>query len=415
MSWWRTMLGLPAEDVKDIEPWRASQHDQDNFTTNRITVSDYMDSHTTRSDVGLAATWACVNLIAGTIGSLSLEVYRKEGKVRVPDASHPLYALLHDDPNFDLTALDFWEYQAAAIELYGNAYAAIRRGAGGRIIALDIVPPLAMRVDKLPGGRLEYSWSEDGKAHVTDESGVLHIRGPMATAAGGLSVLQACAGVFSGARSADRAANKMFGNGAMPSGVLSTDKALTGPQRTEAEAALQEKFVGAHNAGRPMLLDNGLKWEQLSITPEDAQMLDSRKFSGEEICRIFGVPPAMVGYGDKASNWGTGKEVDVLGFQKFTLRRRLKRIEKSLEKQLLSARDRLQGYKIGFNFEDILRADSQGRAQFYNIMIRLGLMTRNEARALEGLPPIAGGDVITVQMQDVPLSEATQRTNDDED
>jgi HK97 family phage portal protein len=190
---------------------------------------------------------------------------------------------------------------------------------------------------------------------------------------------------------------------------------LTPDQRQLAERLLQEKFAGALNAGRPLLLDNGVKWEQLTISPEDAQMLDSRKFSGEEICRIFGVPPAMVGYGDKASNWGTGKEVDVLGFQKFTLRRRMKRIEKSLEKQLLTRAERDQGLRIGFNFEDLLRADSAARASFYNTLIRLGVMTRNEARALEGLPAVEGGDVVTVQMQDVPLAQAANGVTANED
>jgi HK97 family phage portal protein len=206
----------------------------------------------------------------------------------------------------------------------------------------------------------------------------------------------------------------MFERGAMPSGLLSTDKTLTGDQRAGAEKLLNEKFVGAHNAGRPMLLDGGVKWEQLTISPDDAQMLESRKFSGEEICRIFGVPPAMVGYGDKSSNWGTGKEVDALGFQKFTLRRRVKRIEKCIQKQLLTPQDIVAGVRVGFNFEDLLRADSEARARFYNILIRLGVMTRNEARAHEGLPPIAGGDIVTVQMQDVPLSDAVQGTQDED-
>lgn len=397
-------IGYPLE-TKDIEPWRASMHNGDNFRTNQVTVAEYMDAAAERSDMGLAATWACVNLIAGTIGSLSLEVYRKAGGVKVVDESHPLAPILGNDPNFDLTGLDFWEYQAAAIELHGNAFARINRN-GSRIVSLDIMPPASVTVTETASGALAYSWLDKGQSFSLTEAEVLHIRGPLATRLGGCSTLRACGNVFSGARAADRAAANMFRNGALPSGVLSTDKPLTADQRKLAEALLADKFAGAVNAGRPMLLDNGVKWEQLTISPEDAQMLDSRKFSGEEICRIFGVPPAMVGYGDKSSNWGTGKEVDVLGFQKFTLRRRMKRIEKALEKQLLTRSERDQGYRIGFNFEDLLRADSAARAAFYNTLIRLGVMTRNEARALEGLPPIEGGDVVTVQMQDVPLPQA---------
>lgn len=398
---------------KDIEPWRASQHDRDNFVTNRVTVAEYLDNHASTSVIGLSATWACVNLIAGTIGSLSLEVYQKVNGVKVVDTNHPLYGLLHDDPNFDLTSLDFWEYQAAAIELHGNAYAKINR-TGSKVVSLDIIPPLSMNVRKTSGGALLYSWTKDGRSYEERESEVLHIRGPMASPEGGVSTLTACRRVFSGAQSADSAASRIFANGALPSGVLSTDEKLTPEQRKDVEALLQEKFVGALNAGRPMLLDRGVSWEQLTISPEDAQMLDTRKYGGQEICRIFGVPPAMVGYGDKASNWGTGKEVDVLGFQKFTLRRRVKRIEKALEKQLLTRAERERGVRIGFNFEDLLRADSAARAAFYNTLIRLGVMTRNEARAHEGLPPIEGGDVVTVQMQDVPLEQATRGESDED-
>jgi HK97 family phage portal protein len=407
-------IGIQPVEKKDIMPWRsgASFHNGDNFTTNQVTVADYMDVRHSNYEMGLSATWACVNLIAGTIGSLSLEVYQKVNGVRVPAYSHPLYSVLHDDPNADLTSVDFWEYQAAAIELHGDCYAKINR-IGGRVVSLDIIPPLAVTVRRLGDGRLEYEWSDKGFGNKEDEANILHIRGPLATDLGGVSALTACRRVFSGARSADSAASNMFERGVMPSGVLSTEKTLTAEQRQLAEKLLVEKFVGAHNAGRPMLLDNGVKWEQLTISPEDAQMLESRKFSGEEICRIFGVPPAMVGYGDKASNWGTGKEIDVLGFQKFTLRRRVKRIEKAIEKQLLSPADRSKGIKVGFNFEDLLRADSEARARFYDTLIRLGVMTRNEARALEGLAPIEGGDVVTVQMQDVPLEQATQGTADE--
>ena len=398
------MLGIMPSEKKDIQPWNtgASFHNGDNFTTNQVTVADYMDVRHSHYEMGLSATWACVNLIAGTIGSLSLEVYQKTNGVRVPAFNHPLYSVLHDDPNADLTSVDFWEYQAAAIELHGNAYAYINR-LGSRVVSLDIIPPLSMTVKRMIDGRLNYEWSEKGLGRKEDEANILHIRGPLAVDLGGVSALAACRRVFSGARSADSAANNMFERGAMPSGVLSTEKTLTGDQRALAEKLLQEKFVGAHNTGRPMLLDNGVKWEQLAISPEDAQMLESRKFSGEEICRIFGVPPAMVGYGDKASNWGTGKEIDVLGFQKFTLRRRVKRIEKAIEKQLLSPADRAKGIKVGFNFEDLLRGDSVGRSDFYAKMTAMGAMTINEVRALENLPPVDGGELPRMQMQNVPI------------
>jgi HK97 family phage portal protein len=171
---------------------------------------------------------------------------------------------------------------------------------------------------------------------------------------------------------------------------------------------LQQKYSGAMNAGVPMLLDNGLKWQSISINPEDAQMLESRAFSVEEICRFFGVPPHMVGHTEKVTSWGTGLEQQTLGFQKFTLRRRLKRIEQALEKQLLTARDRSEGVKIEFNLEGLLRGDSKSRAEFYRAALgdtqKPGWMVRNEVRRLENLEPVEGWD------DPVPLISQSQPT-----
>jgi HK97 family phage portal protein len=413
MSWLTRLLGR--DGAKDIEPWRsgqASTENEDNFITNQVTVGDYRDGRIEQPNaaVGLSATWACVQLIAGTIASLPLMVYRTDSRgVRTVARDHPLYFVLHDSPNYDQTAVDFWEVMASSIELHGNAYAVMERRTGGVLNSLIPIRPDIVRVRRRQGGELEYEWTEDGRHVVKKGEDVLHIRGPFGDALSGSSTLSICQSVFADALSAEDAAGSMFQNGVNPSGVLSTrpEVQLTPTQRQELEQHLQKKYMGSIRQGRPMLLDNGLTWTQLSINPQDAQMLESRKFSGEQICRIFGVPPAMVGFGDKASNWGTGKETDVLGFQKFTLRKRLKRIEQALLKQLVPlAERRAQGLTIEFNFEGLLRGDTASRYEAYEKAIRMGIATRNECRALENLPPIDGGDVVTVQMQDVPLSRA---------
>lgn len=413
MNWFSRLLGL--DGVKDILPWRGgavSTEHADNFVTNQVTVADYRDfrAQSGAAAIGLSATWACVQLIAGTIASLPLMVYRTDSNgIRRVAKDHPLYFVLHDSPNFDQTAVDFWEVMAASVELYGNAYALMERRTDGALNALHPIRPDLMRVRRLDNGDLEYRWSEGGRERVKRGDEVLHIRGPLGDEVSGSSTLSICRSVFDDAMAADDAASAMFRNGINASGVLSTPDAvrLTKEQRDELETKLREKYMGSVRQGVPMLLDGGLKWVPLSINPADAQMLESRKFSGEEICRIFGVPPAMVGFGDKASNWGTGKEVDVLGFQKFTLRKRLKRIEQAVLKQLVPlAERRAQGIVIEFNFEGLLRGDTASRYEAYEKAIRMGIATRNECRALENLPPIDGGDVVTVQMQDIPLADA---------
>lgn len=411
---WLTRL-MRREGVKDIEPWRGSQVSTENganFVNNQVTVADYRDMRAAQgsSVVGLSATWACVQLIAGTIASLPLMVYRTDAKgIRTVARDHPLYFVLHDSPNYDQTAVDFWEVMAASIELHGNAYAVMERRSGGILNALHPIRPDLVKVRRKSDGGLEYEWSDNGRRVVKTGEDVLHIRGSLGDALSGASTLSMCSSVFDDALSAENAASSMFRNGISPTGILSTPDSvmLTKPQRQELETLLQERHQGAMRSGRPMLLDNGLKWTQLSVKPQDAQMLESRKFSGEQICRIFGVPPAMVGFGDSSSNWGTGKEIDVLGFQKFTLRKRLKRIEQALLKQLVPlAERRAQGITIEFNFEGLLRGDTASRYEAYEKAIRMGIATRNECRALENLPPIEGGDVITVQMQDIPLADA---------
>ncbi|WP_312619068.1 phage portal protein [Agrobacterium pusense] len=353
--------------------------------------------------LSLSAVWACVNLLAGTIASLPLMVYRTDAQgKRTLARDHRLYRVLHDSPNYDQTAVDFWEFVSASLELWGNAYARIERS-GGQVSGLHPVAPNLVSVRRLSNGSIEYRWTEDGKSYVETDGAMMHIRGFGGNPLGGMSTLHFGRNTFSLARAVDRSAGSTFKNGLRPSGVLTFAAWLSPEQREIAKTNLVENYLGAMNSGRPLILEGDTKWQQLTITPEDAQMLESRSFSVEEICRFFGVPPHMVGRTEKSTSWGTGLEQQTLAFQKFTLRRRLKRIEQALEKQLLTANDRVNGITIEFNIEGLLRADSAARASFYAIMVQNGIYTRNEVRALENMPPKEGADDLTVQSQNVPV------------
>ncbi|QEN86887.1 phage portal protein [Labrys sp. KNU-23] len=361
---------------------------------------------TTASALGLSTVWACINLLAGSIGSLPFNVYRNNGKgERVLASDHPLFRIIHDSPNAEQTALDFWEFLSASVDLRGNGFARVERS-GQRVIAMTPISPDFMQVRRLSSGDLEYRWSEDGRSYVTNQDGVLHIRGFGGSALGGLSTLAFARNSFGLAQAIDRAAGATFANGLRPSGALTFEKFLTETQRSVVEQKLIEKFAGALNAGRPFVLEGGSKWEQLTINPEDAQMLESRGFSVEEVCRWFGVPPFMIGHTEKTTSWGTGLEQQVLAFVKFTLRRRLKRIEMAVGKQILSPFDRANGVTVEFNLEGLLRGDSAARSAFYTAMLNAGVMTINEVRRLENLPPVEGGDVPRMQMQNVPITQA---------
>lgn len=356
------------------------------------------------SALALSSVWACVNLLAGTMASLPLMVYRTDANGnRTLAKDHWAYRLLHDSPNVDQTAVDFWEGAFASLELKGNAVADIVRSDDGRrVIALTPIAWDALTVRRDREGTLIYRWGDQERR----QDDVLHIRGFGGAPEGGLSTLSYARHAFGLATAIDRAAGQMFSNGVRPSGVLKFDKWLTDEQATIAEQRMQEKWVGAHNAGKPMVLEGGVAWQQLTINPEDAQMLQSRGFSVEECCRFFGVPPFMIGHNEKSSGYPTSLEQQVLLFQKFALRRRLKRAEQAMEKQLLSPADRAAGVKIEYNLEGLLRGDSTARSAFYQSALMNGWMTINEVRALENMLPVTGGDVPRMQMQNVPITQA---------
>jgi HK97 family phage portal protein len=356
------------------------------------------------SALSLSAVWACVNLLAGTMASLPIVVYRTDERGnRAVAKDHWAYRLLHDSPNADQTAVDFWEGAFASLELKGNAVADLtwsddRR----RVLALTPIAWDALSVARDRDGELIYRWADQTRR----QADVLHIRGFGGAPEGGLSTLSYARHAFGLATAIDKAAGQMFGNGVRPSGLLKFDKWLTPEQASIAETRMKENFVGSMNAGKPMVLEGGVTWQQLTINPEDAQMLQSRGFSIEEQCRFFGVPPFMIGHNEKSSGYPTSLEQQVLTFQKFALRRRLKRAEQAMEKQLLTPADRAAGITIEYNLEGLLRGDSAARSAFYQSALTNGWMTINEVRALENMLPVTGGDVPRMQMQNVPITQA---------
>lgn len=388
----------------------VSRQDGSNFRTNQVTLADYSDRHTASeaSVLALSAAWACTNLLVGTQASLPLMVYRMgaDGQ-RTVAADHSLYRILHDSPNADQTSMDFWEFMCACIELRGNAYSEVERRGDGSVIALDVpLAPELVQPRRLDSGGIEYRVTRGGRESRVPQDRMLHIRGFGGSPLGGLSTLAFGFRTFGLQHSIEHAAKSTFRNGIRPSVAVEVDRNLDAKQVKEARELIAENYQGSTNAGTPFLAHSGMKIKELQINPEEAQMLESRAFGVEEICRFFGVPPFMIGHTEKSTSWGTGLEQQTLGFQKFTLRRRLKRIEQALEKQLLTTRDRTQGITIEFNLEGLLRADSKARAEFYGKMSGIGAMTINEIRALENLPPVEGGDVPRMQMQNVPITEA---------
>lgn len=349
----------------------------------------------------LSAVWSCVRLISETISTLPLPVYRKDASGRkTPANDHPLYPILHDQPNWDMTAAEFWECMVAMMCLWGNAYALKTYSPAGRLTALDPLRPDWMSVKRNRAGRIIYRYHDPdvrGDPPEYTEEQILHLKGFGTNGLTGMSPITYARHSFGNAMAVEESVGSTFRNMVRPSGVLTTDQILTKAQNDLYADKLAEKFSGVVNSGKVMTLQAGFKFQPISMPPEDAQMLETRGFHIEEVCRWFRVPPFMIGHTEKVTSWGTGLEQQMTGFLVFALRPYLTRIEQAIRKSLISPLE-ARIISAEFNLEGLLRADSHGRAEFYTAMVTNGIYTRNEVRSKENMPPLPGGDRLTVQI-----------------
>lgn len=351
------------------------------------------------SALKLSAVWGCVGLRSATISSLPLHLRDNDKKLAKEE---PLYRLLHDAPNADMTSSEWLETQSASIDLWGNGYSRIERDRG-RVIALTPEAPDRVTVRRRSDGRLVYEVRRNGRVDQIDEDNMLHLRGFTLDGLIGLSPVQFAAETMGGLMDANRAAARDWQNGMRTGGIIGSP-ALTVDQRDKFKAHLRE-FQGPENASKIMLLEDPFEVKDakgLRMSPIDAQLLQSRYFGIEEICRAFRVPPSLIGHTDKASSWASSLENTNLGFLTYSLRPTLVRIEQAMARKLMTPEQRSK-YQIKFSVEGLLRADSAGRAEFYSKMLQNGVFSRNYVRSLEDLPPVEGGDVLTVQLNLTPL------------
>ncbi|HEY8606623.1 MAG TPA: phage portal protein [Noviherbaspirillum sp.] len=356
----------------------------------------------------LSTVWACVRLIAETLSTLPINFYeRSPDGARKVAVDHPLYEILHNQPNADMTAVVFWEAVICSMLLWGNAFCEIVR-VGNRIIALDFLMPDSVSVRRRTDGSIEYRYRGlDGKAREIPEGDMMHI--PAFTTNGmiGLSPVQYGANVFGTAIATDQASAETFKDAMRSPGLVTMDSVLQPKQRED----IRQHVNKVSKEGGVMVLEKGAGFQQLSFKPADAELLGSRAFNIEEMCRWFRVDPVLIGHGEKQSNWGTGVEQKMLGFLMLTLRTWCVRIEQGIRKSLLTPVERRK-YFAEFAIEGLLRADTAARAAFYSIMVQNGLMTRDEVRRLENLPPKGGNSaVLTVQSNMLPIDKLGEHTD----
>lgn len=360
--------------------------------------------------LSLSAAWACTKLISETIGTLPLHIYERTSDGRRVAKDHPLYSIIHNRPSVDVSASTYWESVVATMLLRGNGLSR-KLMLGGRLVGLKFMPWSRLNIQQSGRGNFTVKYIEDdGTQTEIPQAELFHIPGFSMNGRWGISAIEYGASVFGSALASSKAANSTFESGLSSTVAFTTDKTLKKEQRKEFRENLSA-ISGALHAGKSPLLEGGMDAKVLSISPKDAQLLESRSYGVEEVCRWFGVDPSMVGHGQSVSNWGTGLEQKMIFFLTFTLRPMLSRIEQAINSHLLSPGDQLK-YYAEFSIEGLLRADSAARSAFYTAMVNNGIWSRDEVRTKENLPAKGGNaGKLMVHSAMMPIDEVGNGSN----
>lgn len=339
------------------------------------------------------AVWSCVKLISEAVSTLPLGLYRrmKDGG-REMAADHPLYDILHNSPSARMSAVNYWQAVSAALLLWGNSYSEIVRQ-GVRVAALEFLKPHLMRLAYSDKGELEYHYVQDGKMRQIRREDMMHIKSFSLDGEIGLSAIQYGRNAIARAQAANQASDETFKDATRASGIVTMDAVLKPEQRDQ----IREHVATVSKQGGVYVLEKGAGFAGLRFNPVDAELIASQNLSVETICRIFRVPPVMIGHGDKASSWPTSTEAQGALFVRYVLRSCLTGIEQEISRSLLSPKERLT-YFAKYSIEGLLRGSSAERAAFYVALASNGIMTRDEIRALEELPAM-GGNAATLTVQ----------------
>lgn len=366
-----------------------------------------------RSSMQISAIYACVRILSEAVASLPLGIYMNDDKgLKVKATDHPLYRLIHDEPNPEMTSFSLRETMMIHLLLWGNAYAQIIRSSKGDVLALYPLMPDRMKVDRDDRRNLYYEYQADaGDAPATKGSvirfkpeQILHITGlgfdglvgysPVAMAKNIIGMTQAC----------EEYGSKFFKNGAYPGGVLEHPGTLEDPEKVRD--SWNKAFGGSSNAGKVAVLEEGMKYQPISFSPEQSQLSATREYQLNEIARIFRIPPHMLGDLTKSSY--ASIEQQSLEFVKYTLDPWLIRWEQAMARRLLSE-DEKGKYYFKFNVDGLLRGDYNSRMQGYSIGRQNGWLSANDIRKLEDMdmiPEERGGDLYLVNGNMAKLEDA---------
>ena len=362
--------------------------------------------------IQLSTVYACVRVISETVASLPLGVFEATGEGNRKATEHPLYRLLHDEPNSEMTSFVLREVMLGHLLLWGNSYSQIIRNGRNKISGVYPLLPDKMTVDRDKNGALTYTYSTaSGQTVTLPPEDVLHIPGLGFDGVMGYSPIALEKNAIGLGIASEEYGSKFFSNGARPSGIL------THPNTVKNPKALRESwnaaYGGSYNANRVAILEEGMTFTPISIPNNEAQFLETRKFQVDEICRIFRVPPHLVGNLEHATF--SNIEHQSIDFAVHTIRPWLVRIEQSMNRALFSEQEKARFY-VQFNMDGLMRGDYKSRMEGYAIARQNGWMSANDIRALENQNPIPaeqGGDAYLVNGNMIPITVALKAKADD--
>lgn len=353
----------------------------------------------------ISTVWACIDRRATLVASLPFFAYEQVEGEKVLARKSRLYGLLHESPNSRMTPFEFWRAMMMNHDLRGNAYARIDRDGAGEAIALWPMPADQVESEVLENGSMIYKYRLGNDVAVLSDRNVLHLKN-LGNGTTGLAKLEFMRATLDEGAKSQAAASKLFANGGKPSGILMIDKVLDKTQR----AAVKKNFEDMAEGGmsRLFVLEAGMKYEQLSLSPIDQQLLETRHFTAEQICQWFDVPPVLVHHANVTA-WGSGIEQLIQGFYTTAIRPMLINIEQATRKRVMTPRQRAT-MTIEFAFDALMRSIPKDRAEMYAKGVQNGWLTRAEVRQLEGWPKMAGTDQLTAQSNLVPLDMLGKQT-----
>jgi len=342
------------------------------------------------------AVYACVGLIGGAIAALPFHLYKRtvDGRERY---ANDLWWLFNESPWPNWTAASAWQHAAQSILLKGDGLWEIHRASrmSNNIIGFEPHHPDVVTVASSGARNVYIITDAEGRQRTVDQDDMLHFPGIGFDGCRSLTPIRAALGrAASGAIGADEHAAAFFAGGAQPNYALEVpaDVAVS-PDQREALRAAWLNYRKGYGQGLPPLLTGGMKVQQLTMNAEDAQLLESRQYSVEQIARIFGVPPHMIGKTDAATSWGSGIEQMSIGFVRYTLRRHLDAIQQEINRKVWPISRQIYGE---FNADALLDGDSKAQAEYFSRALggpgTQGWMTINEVRKLKNLPPVDGGE-----------------------